>query len=294
MNMDTFGQFFQLFITGITVGSIYAMVAVGFNMIYNATDVVNFAQGEFVMLGGMIMVSLHATLGMNMPLAFFFTVLIVTAAGIAFERITIHPLKKPTLITLILITIAVSFLFKGIAMFTWGKDSLSLPAFSGEKPILIWGAAIHPQTLWIIGFLVVLVVFLTYFFNFTMFGKALRATAINREAASLMGIDVKKMITFSFAMSAAIGAVAGLIITPITLIEYDRGAVFGIKGFCAAILGGIGNSGGAVVAGLIIGILESFGAGLLSSGYKDAMAFLVMLLILFLRPGGLLGKYEVE
>jgi branched-chain amino acid transport system permease protein len=148
--------------------------------------------------------------------------------------------------------------------------------------------------LWIIGILLVLVVLLTYFFNFTLLGKAIRATAINREAASLMGIDVKKMILFSFAMSAAIGAVAGMIITPITLIEYDRGPIFGIKGFCAAILGGIGNSGGAVVAGLIIGILESFSAGLLSSGYKDATAFLVMLLILFLRPGGLLGKYEVE
>ena len=292
--MDTFSQLFQLFITGITIGSIYAMVAVGFNMIYNATDVVNFAQGEFVMLGGLAMVSLHTTFGINMPLAFLLTVAFVTGVGIAFERFTIHPLKKPSLITLILITIAVSFLLRGIAMFVWGKDSLALPAFSGEKPILLWGAAILPQTLWIIGFVIVLVIFLTYFFNFTIFGKALRATAINKEAASLMGIDVKKMILFSFAMSAAIGAVAGMIITPITLIEYDRGPIFGIKGFCVAILGGIGNSGGAVVAGLIIGILESFGAGLLSSGYKDAMAFLVMLLILFLRPGGLLGKYEVE
>lgn len=292
--MDLFSQLFQLFVTGITIGSIYAMVAVGFNMIYNATDVVNFAQGEFVMIGGMVMVSLHSTFGISMPLAFLLTVGIVTGVGIAFERFTINPLKKPTLITLILITIAVSFLLRGIAMFIWGKDSLPLPAFSGEKPIVLWGAAVLPQTLWIIGMIIVLVGFLTYFFKFTLKGKALRATAINRDAASLMGIDVKKMIMFSFAMSAAIGAVAGMIITPITLIEYDRGPIFGIKGFCAAILGGIGNSGGAVVAGLIIGILESFGAGLLSSGYKDAIAFLIMLLILFLRPGGLLGKYEVE
>jgi branched-chain amino acid transport system permease protein len=292
--MDSFSPLFQLFITGMTIGSIYAMVAVGFNMIYNATDVVNFAQGEFVMLGGMIMVSLCTAFKINMVLAFFLTIAIVTMVGIAFERLTIHPLKKPSLTTLILITIAVSFLLRGLAMFIWGKDSLSLPAFSGERPILVGGAAILPQTLWIIGILLILVLLLTYFFNFTMMGKALRATAINRDAASLMGIDVKKMITFSFAMSAAIGAVAGLIITPMTLIEYDRGPIFGIKGFCVAILGGIGNSGGAVVAGLIIGILESFGAGLLSSAYKDAMAFLIMLLILFARPGGLLGKYEIE
>jgi len=292
--MEQFTNLFQLFITGITIGSIYAMVAVGFNMIYNTTDVVNFAQGEFVMLGGLVMVSLSTAFKISLPIAFFLTIAIVTGVGIAFERFTVHPLKRPSLVTLILITIAVSFLLRGIAMFVWGKDSLALPAFTGEKPILLWGAAILPQTLWIIGILLILVFALTYFFRFTMTGKALRATAINRDAASLMGIDVKRMITFSFAMSAAIGAVAGMIITPITLMEYDRGPIFGIKGFCAAILGGIGNSGGAVVAGLIIGILESFGAGLLSSGYKDAMAFVIMLLILFLRPGGLLGKYEIE
>lgn len=169
--MDTFSQLFQLFITGITIGSIYAMVAVGFNMIYNATDVVNFAQGEFVMLGGLVMVSLHGALKINMPLAFLLTVIIVSGVGIAFERFTINPLKKPSLITLILITIAVSFLLRGIAMFVWGKDSLALPAFYGERPILLWGAAVLPQTLWIIGFVIALVVFLTYFFNFTILGK---------------------------------------------------------------------------------------------------------------------------
>jgi branched-chain amino acid transport system permease protein len=127
-----------------------------------------------------------------------------------------------------------------------------------------------------------------------MVGKALRACAINRDATKLMGINAKAMITLSFAISGAIGAVAGIIITPITLMEYDRGAALGIKGFSTAIVGGVGNSSGAVVAGLMIGILESFFAGFISSGYKDAFAFLIMLLVLFVRPGGLLGRYEVE
>ncbi len=292
--MTLSSQIFQLLITGITVGSIYAMVAIGFNIIYNATDVLNFSQGEFVMVGGMSMIMFHETFGINMPLSFCLAVSVGTLVGIFFERFTIHPLKNPPLVTLILITIAVSIILKGLAMVGWGKDSYPLEPFSGAEPIQIWGAAILPQILWVIGITMVVVLLLTYMFRFTMLGKALRACAINREAASLMGINVKAMITLTFAMSAAIGAIAGIIITPITLMEYDRGPMLGIKGFSTAIVGGVGNSLGAVVAGLMIGILESFCAGFISSGYKDAFAFLIMVLVLFFRPGGLLGKYEVE
>lgn len=292
--MTLSSQILQLSITGVTIGSIYAMVAIGFNIIYNATDVLNFAQGEFVMVGGMSMIMFHETFGINMPLSFSLAVGVGILVGILFERLTIHPLKNPSLVTLILITIAVSIILKGLAMVAWGKDSYPLPPFSGADPIQVWGAAILPQILWVIGITVVVVLLLTYLFRFTMLGKALRACAINREAASLMGINVKAMITLTFAMSAAIGAVAGIIITPITLMEYDRGPMLGIKGFSAAIVGGVGNSFGAVAAGLIIGIVESFCAGFISSGYKDALAFLIMILVLFFKPGGLLGKYEVE
>lgn len=280
--------------TGITIGSIYAMVAIGFNIIYNATDVLNFAQGEFVMIGGMAMIMFHNTLGINMALSFFLSVGLVILVGILFERLTISPLKSPSLVTMILITIAVSIILKGLSMVSWGKDSHPLEPFTHAEPIRVEGAVIVPQILWVIGVTAVVVLLLTYFFKFTMAGKALRACAINRNAASCMGINVKMMITLSFAMSAAIGAIAGTIITPITLMEYDRGAMLGIKGFSVAIVGGVGNSFGAVVAGLGIGIIESFAAGFISSGYKDAFAFLIMLLVLFVRPAGLLGKYEVE
>jgi len=292
--LTLFDQCLQLLITGITVGSIYALVAIGFNIIYNATDVLNFSQGEFVMLGGMSMIMFHGNLGINMPLSFVLAVGLVTVVGVLFERLTISPLKKPPLVTMILITIAVSILLKGFAMISWGKDSYPLETFSSANPIRIGGAVIIPQILWVVGVTLVVVLLLTYFYKFTRHGKALRACAINREAASCMGINVKMMITLSFGMSAAIGAVAGTLITPITLMEYDRGAMLGIKGFSSAIVGGVGNSLGAVAAGLTIGIVESFAAGFISSGYKDAFAFLILLLVLFVRPGGLLGRYEVE
>lgn len=292
--MTLSAQIFQLLLTGITIGSIYAMVAIGFNIIYNATDAMNFAQGEFVVVGGLSMIMFHETLGLNLFISFFISVALVTLVGIIFERLTISPLKNPPLVTVILITIAVSIILKGLAMLTWGKDSYPLEAFSSAEPIQIWGAAILPQALWVIGITLLVVLLLAYLFRFTMVGKALRACAINRDATKLMGINAKAMITLSFAISGAIGAVAGIIITPITLMEYDRGAALGIKGFSTAIVGGVGNSSGAVVAGLMIGILESFFAGFISSGYKDAFAFLIMLLVLFVRPGGLLGRYEVE
>ncbi len=292
--MTLSSQCLQLLLTGITVGSIYAMVAIGFNIIYNATDALNFAQGEFVMLGGMSIIMFHGGLGINMVVSFLLAMILVTVVGILFERLTIHPLKKPPLVTVILITIAVSILLKGLAMLAWGKDSYPLESFSKTKPIFIGGAVINAQMLWVLGITLAVVLLLTYFFKFTLMGKALRACAMNRDAAACMGINVKWMVTLSFAMSAAIGAVAGMIITPMTLMEYDRGAVLGIKGFSAAVVGGVGNSMGAMVAGLTIGIVESFAAGFVSSGYKDAFGFLIMLLVLFIRPGGLLGKYEIE
>lgn len=292
--MTLLDQCLQLLVTGITVGSIYALVAIGFNIIYNATDVLNFAQGEFVMIGGMAMIMFHGTFGINMAIAFFLSVGLVVIIGVLFERFTISPLKNPPLVTMILITIAVSILLKGFAMLSWGKDSHPLDPFTSAEPIRIGGAVIIPQILWVIGITLIVVLVLTYFYKFTMMGKALRACAINRNAASCMGINVKVMITLSFGMSAAIGAIAGTLITPITLMEYDRGAILGIKGFSSAIVGGVGNFLGAVVAGLTIGIAETFAAGFISSGYKDAFAFLILILVLFVRPEGLLGKYEVD
>ncbi|MBA7640564.1 High-affinity branched-chain amino acid transport system permease protein LivH [subsurface metagenome] len=285
-------QLLQYLFTGITIGAIYGMVALGFNIIYSATGIINLAQGEFVMLGGMMMVYLTAIIKLPMVVSFFLSILIVTAIGAAFERAAIHPLKSPSVITLIIITVAASILFKGGAMFAWGKHTFSLPPFSGEKPISVLGATILPQTLWILGIMGATVALLIFFFGFTLTGKAMRACAANRTAASLVGINVKTMVLLSFALSAGIGATAGIIITPIALMNYDRGTMLAVKGFSVAVLGGLGSNVGAVVAGFIIGIMESLGAGFISSGYKDAIALVVLLLVLFLKPSGLLGSRE--
>jgi branched-chain amino acid transport system permease protein len=288
------GQVFQYLITGITIGSIYAMVAVGFNIIYNVTEIINFAQGEFVMLGGLIMVSLHVAIGLPLILAFPVTVLLVTIVGVILDRVAISPIRRPTVLSLIIATIAASILLKGTAMFIWGKDSFDLPAFSGRNPIVIFGAVIQPQYFWVIGFLIIIVIALSIFFDRTIIGKAMNACADNPNAASLVGINVQKMVLLSFALSAAIGAVAGITITPISLMEYDRGAMLAVKGFGAAILGGLGSFPGAIVGGLIMGTIESLGAGLISSGYKDAFALIVLLVVLFFKPSGILGSIEIS
>jgi len=290
--MSLASQIIQFFFTGLNVGSIYALVALGFTMIYNATAIINLAQGEFVMLGGLIMVFFTAVLQIPMYLGFFLTVGVVTTLGALFERLAIHPLKNASLITLIIITLAGSILFRGIAMLLWGRDPYGLPPFSGGKPIPIWGATLQPQFFWVLGITGLVLIGIWFFFNRTLAGKAMTACSFNAVAARLVGINVRKMVLLSFSLSAAVGAIAGAIITPITLMEYDRGPLLALKGFAAAVLGGLGSGAGAIVAGFLIGILESLGAGLVSSGYKDALALFVLLIVLWIKPSGLFGSAE--
>ena len=250
-----FSDILQYMIMGIQRGCIYALVAMGFNMIYNATGIINFAQGEFVVLGGLMMTTLTMSMQLSIPLAFLLTTLFVTVAGICMERFTINPVKNPTVLRLIIITIAVSIIIKGIAMCFWGKSSHFMRHFSGSDSLDFYGATILPQTLWIMGILAFIVVAYIFFFNYTMTGKCMRACAINRDAARLSGINDRRMVMLSFALSAGIGAIAGIIVTPIIQMDYGRGALLGIKGFGAAVLGGLGNSMGAVIAGILIVIL---------------------------------------
>lgn len=286
-------QIAQFLASGISLGAIYALVAVGFTIIYNATGVINFAQGEFVMLGGLFAASATAA-GLPLPLAILLAVLAVTAVGVLFERAVIHPLRRASVLAMIIATIAGSILLKGIAMFVWGKETYFLPAFSGDAAISFLGAAILPQSLWIVGITAVVVAGLSLFFHRALLGKAMRAVAANRSAARLVGIKTGNIILLAFALSAAIGAVGGVIITPIALMDYDRGSMLALKGFAAAVLGGMGSFPGAVAAGIILGVLESLGAGLLSSHYKDAIALVILLLMLFLRPAGMLGSKEAS
>ncbi len=284
-------EILQYFLTGITLGGIYALIALGFVTIYTVTGHINFTQGEFVMLGALITANLVKT-GLPLWLAIVTAVVTVGAFGAAFERAVINPARNSPVVTVIIITIGFSVAIRGMALLLWGTQSYPLQQFSAGEPINILGAIMNRQSLWILLLSIFVVTALFIFFERTVMGKALKACAINRLAASLMGISPQRMSLFCFSVCAAIGALAGIFITPITTATYDMGLMLGLKGFVAAVLGGLTNTTGAILGGFLLGVLEAMGAGLISSGYKDAISFLILLLVLLKRPGGLLGKPE--
>ncbi len=286
-------EFLQFLFSGITVGATYALAALGFTLIYNASNVINFAQGEFIMLGGMLAVYFSQA-GLPLPVALALAIAVPAVVGILVEKLAIEPAKGAEPVTLIIITIGASLVIRGLIQVWLGKNTFSLSAFSGDTPLQLLGATLMPQSLWVLGVTAVVVVALWYFFNRTLHGKAMLATSHNRVAAELVGINTNWVLLLSFAMSAALGALGGVLLTPITLTSYDVGIMLGLKGFVAAVVGGLGNGLGAVVGGLLVGILEAMGAGYISSSYKDAMPFVLILLILFLMPRGLFGGKSTE
>ena len=286
-------EFLQFLFSGLTVGAVYALVALGFTMIYNASGVVNFAQGEFVMLGAMTTVFLGKA-GLPLPAAGLLAVAATAAIGVLLDKLAIEPARGASVVSLIMITIGASIFLRGAAQIVFDKQFHKLPPFTGDTPIAIGGATLLPQSLWVIGGAAAIVALLFWFMNRTMLGKSVLATSYNRLAALLVGIDVKKMLMLSFALSATIGAIAGILVTPITLTSYDAGTLLALKGFAAAILGGMGHPLGAVVGGVLVGLAEQMGAGYVSSSYKDGVAFLVILVVLFALPHGLFGRGGVE
>jgi branched-chain amino acid transport system permease protein len=282
------GMWLQFLVTGITVGAIYALVAIGFSIVFNASNVINFAQGEFVMIGGMSAVSLLAT-GIPMALALPGAVAVAAIVGLVVEKLAIERARRADVVPLIIITIGASIFLRGLAQLVFDKSVHRLPPLAGERPLDVFGAAVVPQSLWVIGVTLVIVVALTLFFHRTRAGKAMRAVSHNRLAAELVGIDVRKVLRASFGLAAALGAVGGVLIAPIAFTSYDAGIMLGLKGFAAAMLGGLGSFPGAVAGGLTLGVLESAGAGYVSSAYKDAIAFVILLAVLLLRPDGHLG-----
>ena len=288
-----FEQLPQFLITGITVGSTYALVGLGFAIIYNASDVVNFAQGEFVMIAAMTAISL-LTAGVPYVPALLGAVGVTVCIGMMLEKFAIEPARGASVVTMIIITIGASIFLRGAALLVWGKDFHALPPFTGDEPLRVGPATVLPQSLWVMAVTAVLVLLVRYFFTRTELGKAVLACSCNKTAARLVGINVPLVLLMAFGLSALLGGTAGLLIAPITFMSYDAGIMLALKGFCAAILGGMGNSMGAVAGGLLLGILESLGAGLISSGYKDAIAFVIILLVLFLKPSGLFGRESAE
>ncbi|MFW5823778.1 MAG: branched-chain amino acid ABC transporter permease [Marinobacter sp.] len=286
-------EFFQYLFTGITIGATYALVALGFTIIYNASHVINFAQGEFLMIGGMATVSF---MGMGLPMfvAIVLAVLLACLVGIALQKLAIAPAKNADVVTLIIITIGASIFIRGIAQVVWGKDYHVVPPFSGDESIRIFDAVLKPQSLWVLGIATVLVVALILFFTRTLMGRAILGTSMNRLAAQLVGVRTQMVLMLAFGLSAFLGSVAGVAVAPITFTSYDIGILLALKGFVAAAMGGLGSGLGAVVGGLLLGVVESMTAGYISSDYKDAVAFSMILLVLFFMPRGLFGARTVE
>jgi branched-chain amino acid transport system permease protein len=286
-------EFLQFAFSGLTVGAIYALIALGFTLIYNTSQVINFAQGEFVMLSGMT-TAFGAAAGIPLPLAALLAIVVTALFGILLHRLAIQPARGASPVTLIIITIGASILLRGLAAIVFDKNFHGFPSPLGDTPIKVAGAAILPQSLLILAGAAAVVAALWLFVKRTITGKAMLATAANPLAAGLVGIDTSRMIGLSFALSAVIGAIGGILATPITLTSYSIGTFLALKGFVAAMIGGMGSPIGAVVGGLMLGLFEQFGAGYLSSQYKDAISVIVLLLVLFMMPSGLFGKASFE
>ncbi|MEC5161798.1 MULTISPECIES: branched-chain amino acid ABC transporter permease [unclassified Janthinobacterium] len=286
-------QFLQFLYSGMTVGSAYALAALGFTIIYNTSGVINFAQGEFIMLGGMLAALLSAG-GVPLPLAIIVAVAVTGLVGLVMEKAVIEPAQNAQVVSLIIITIGASLVVRGLVQIWLGKGTHTLPAFSGDTPILFLGASLLPQSLWVLGVTLLIVGALAWFFGRTMLGKAMLATSHNKTAAQLVGIDTRRVLLFSFGLAALLGAIGGVLVAPITYTSYDAGIMLGLKGFVAAVLGGLGGGVGAIAGGLILGIAEAMTAGYISSAYKDAVPFVLILLILFFLPRGLFGAQISE
>lgn len=288
--MEYADQILQYVVSGITLGSIYVLIAVGFTVIHNTTDVLNFAQGDFVVWGGFGLVLFCTKLGLPLPLGFVVTMGGVFVLGAVVERLVMYPLRKATLLSLVIVTIAISSAMSGSSLLIFGKETQSFPGFSQEVPVKLFGASISPQVIWILAFLAIASLILWYFFSKTIYGKAMRACSEDRIAARAMGINPDWMSRLSWGISGALGASAGALVIPITLMDFGAGGMFVIKGLAAIVVGGIGSYPGAVVGGLLVGLLESMGAGLISPLNKDIFSMLCIIIVLLVRPSGILGK----
>lgn len=283
----------QFLLSGLTVGAVYALLALGFTIIFNASDVVNFAQGEFVMLGGMITAAGIAA-GFPVPLAALAAIVLVAALGVALNRLAIEPVRGAPVVSLIIITIGAAIFIQGATSVLLDKQIHRYGGFSGEAPLRFGGATLLPQSLWVMFGAAAVFVGLWVFFTRTLTGKAVLATSNNRLAAALVGINTRYIMTLSFGLSAAIGALAGILVTPITMTAYNVGIGLALSGFAAAMLGGLGNPLGALVGGLVLGVLEALTAGYISSQYKDAVSFILIIFVLFVMPQGLFGRKATE
>ncbi|MHB8124898.1 MAG: branched-chain amino acid ABC transporter permease [Desulfitobacteriaceae bacterium] len=281
-------QLLQLLFSGLTIGSIYSLMALSIVTTFNITGILNLAQGEFVVIGALLAVSLYST-GMPMPAVFLVAIFLVAALGGLLERLTINRARGSSGLNMLIITIGISISLRGLALLIWGTDTYALPAFTKGGPLFIGGAALNPQSIWIFVLVVVTLVSLYMFFEHTYWGKVVKASVDNQTGARLQGINLYTISSLAFVAAGGLGAAVGVCIGPITMVTYDMGFMLGVKGFVAAAIGGMSNVSGAVIGGIFLGILEAFSSGLISSGLKDGISIVILLLVLLFRPEGIIG-----
>jgi branched-chain amino acid transport system permease protein len=280
----------QFIFSGLTSGAIYALIALGFCVVHNTMGIVNFTQVDFVSLGGMLLYSALFSAGLSMPIALLAAVFGVTLMAMFVERVGIRPARSADPLVLIFLTIGLSIIMRGVMALVWGKNRMAVPSLTSDDPLRLFNAAIMPQTLWILALTALAIALLAWFYRRTRLGLMMRAVATNPRAAAVVGLPLGRVRMLTFGLAGALGGLAGVLVTPITTLSHDVGVLLGLKGFAAAILGGFGSLPGAIIGGLGLGLLESLSAGYISSAYKDVCAFVVLLLVLFVRPKGLMGR----
>lgn len=284
-------QLLQLLFSGLTLGSIYSLIALSLVTTFNTTGILNLAQGEFVVIGALLAVSLHSV-GVPMLAVFLISIITVAILGGILERLTIYRARGASGLNMLIITVGLSISLRGLALLIWGTDTYSLPAFSQGGPLIIRGAALNPQSIWIFALVLVTLAILYFFLELTYWGKAVKAAVLNQTGARLQGINLNTISLFAFAIAGALGAAAGVSIGPITMVTYDMGFMLGIKGFVAAAIGGLSSVTGAIIGGVLLGLLEAFSSGLISSGLKDAISIIILLAVLLIRPEGIIGAIK--
>jgi branched-chain amino acid transport system permease protein len=289
--MPSIVELIQSLVNGVGIGLVYGLIAIGFCVIYNASGIVNFAQGVFVMLGGMLTYTLLNRFDLPIAAAAIVSILLVSLVGVLVQVLIISPMwqRKAPLFAIILATLAVQLLIEQIVILTLGDQPRTYPEFSSGGPLKLGPIAVDYQLFWILGCGLLMVVSLSIFFNRTRVGRALRACAQNQEAAALLGVPVGSMLMLSFGLSAALGAAAGILITPTQYTAYSVDGPFGIDGFIAAIIGGFGSAPAALAGGIVLGVVQAAAIVVFGAGYKNVAALTVLLVMLLFFPRGLFG-----
>ncbi|MFN8632842.1 MAG: branched-chain amino acid ABC transporter permease [Chloroflexota bacterium] len=283
----------QAIVSGVALGSVYALIAQGYYVTFTTTETVNFAQGEFLMVGALTSYSLLVLSGVNFLVALVVVIALMAVMGVVVERVAIRPLRQLLSVGWILSTVGVSVILRQFAELYWGREQKRVPSIFGDTPIFIGNTGIFPQEIFIIFASLLTMAALLFFLKRSTFGKALQAVAFNPAAAGLMGINVRQMVIVAYVISSILAGIAGMLVAPIIFAHSEMGALLGLKAFAAAIIGGIENPIGILVVGIGLGIAEFIAAGI-NASFRDAATFLILILLLAWRPQGLFRRVTAE